>query len=241
MRNPPLQGGTLIKRYKRFLADVRLDSGEVVTAHCANPGAMLGLSGAGARVWLSRSADPKRKLPWSWHYVETDFGAGVSQLVGIDTSQPNRLAAEALQAGLIPELSGYSTIRPEVKYGQNSRIDFLLEGAGRPPCYVEIKNVHFMRQAGLAEFPDCRTERGAKHLRELSAMVQAGGRAVMLYVLQMDAARFTLARDIDPAYGLAFDAALAVGVEALAYTCAISLDQIMIARRIPVIASAATA
>jgi len=220
---------TLIRRYKRFLADVMLASGETVTAHCANPGAMLGLMAPGARVWLSKSANPKRKLGYSWELVEVDFGGGV-ELVGINTANPNALAAEAIAEGRIAELTGYDCIRREVRYGQNSRVDFLLEGRGRPPCYVEIKNVHLMRRRGLAEFPDSVTARGAKHLGELSAMAAQGARAVMLFLVQIcSAERFALARDIDAAYAAAFDRARAGGIEAIAHRCALTHDAIEVA------------
>lgn len=230
----PLVPATLIRRYKRFLADVTLASGEEVTAHAANPGAMLGLAEPGTRVWLSKSDDPKRKLAYSWELSEVDLGGG-PEPVGINTSLPNRLVAEALAANAIPELAGYQSIRREVKYGRNSRIDFLLEAGGAPPCYLEIKNVHLMRQTGLAEFPDCVTARGAKHLDELIAVTRAGGRAVMLYVIQIGSARrFTLARDIDPAYAAAFARARAHGVEALARRCAVSTGGIALAGAVPV-------
>jgi sugar fermentation stimulation protein A len=227
MRFPtPLLPATLVRRYKRFLADVALPSGETMTVHCANPGSMIGLNVPGARIWLSKSANPLRKLSHSWELIEVDLGTGV-ELVGINTTHPNALAAEAIAAGVIPELAGYAAVRREVKYGASSRVDFLLEAPSRPPCYVEIKNVHLMRERELAEFPDAVTKRGAKHLAELGAMVAAGNRAVMLYLIQIASARrLRLARDIDPAYGKAFDAARLIGVEALAYRCVISCDGI---------------
>jgi sugar fermentation stimulation protein A len=231
----PLVPATLVRRYKRFLADVALPGGETVTAHCANPGSMIGLAAPGAPVWLSRSQNPKRKLGHSWELVEVDLGSG-AELVGINTTNPNALAAEATAAGLIPELSGYRSFRREVKYGRNSRVDFLLEEPGRPPCYVEVKNVHLMRQKGLAEFPDAVTKRGAKHLQELAAMAAAGARAVMLFLVQIASAeRFALARDIDPAYGLQFDLARAQGAEALARRCRLSRDAIEVAEAIAII------
>ena len=234
MRFPtPLIPATLIRRYKRFLADVTLPSGEEITAHVANPGAMTGLDAPGSRVWLSKSDNPKRKLPYSWELVEVDFGVG-AELVGVNTAHPNVLAGEAIKNNLIPELAGYASVRREVKYGKNSRVDFLLEHEDRPPCYVEIKNVHLMRAAGLAEFPDSVTARGAKHLDELAAMVEAGARALMLYVIQIGSSeRFALARDIDAAYGAAFDRARDVGVEALAWKCAVSTEGIAVAEPVP--------
>ena len=232
----PLIPATLIRRYKRFLADVTLASGEELTAHVANPGAMTGLAAPGSRVWLSKSDNLKRKLPYSWELVEADFGGG-AELVGVNTAHPNLLVAEALAAGVIPGLAGYTAVRREVKYGRNSRVDFLLEREGRPPCYVEIKNVHLMRQPGLAEFPDSVTARGAKHLDELASMAQAGARAVMLFVVQIgSAARFALARDIDPAYGRAFDRARQAGVEALAWKCAISAEGIAVVEEVEIAA-----
>ena len=234
MRFPaPLIPATLLRRYKRFLADVVLPDGETITAHVANPGAMTGLAAPGARVWLSKSDKPGRKLAHSWELVEVDFGGG-AELVGVNTAYPNPLIGAALAAGAIPELAGYETIRREVKYGRNSRVDFLLEHAGRPACYVEIKNVHLMRQRGLAEFPDAKTERGAKHLDELSDMVAAGARAVMLYLIQIGSAqRFALARDIDPKYAAAFDRARLRGVEAIAWRCAIDCSGIEVVAPVP--------
>src|SRR5207245_9798382 len=201
MRFPaPLSPATLVRRYKRFLADVVLPSGETVTVHCANPGSMIGLNVPGARIWLSKSANSHRKLPHSWELIEVDLGGG-AELVGINTSHPNALAAEAIAAGAIPELAGYATVRREVRYGKSSRVDFLLEGPPRPPCYVEIKNVHLMREPGLAEFPDAVTKRGTKHLVELGEMAAAGARAVMLFLIQIGSARpCKLGRAIDPAH-----------------------------------------
>jgi sugar fermentation stimulation protein A len=218
MRFPaPLIPATLVKRYKRFLADVAMSDGTTITAHVANPGAMTGLATPGARVWLSKSDNPNRKLSHSWELVEVEVGA-------------------ALATGLIPELAGYGSIRREVKYGKNSRVDFLLEGTGRPPCYIEIKNVHLMRQPGLAEFPDAKTERGRKHLDELGDMVAQGNRAVMLYLIQIgSASRFKLARDIDPKYGAAYDRARSRGVEAMAWKCAITHDGIEVAVPVPIV------
>jgi len=231
----PLIPATLVKRYKRFLADVVLASGEEITAHVANPGAMIGLAAPGSRVWLSKSSNAKRKLPYSWELVEVDLGAG-PELIGINTAHPNLLVAEAIAADAIPELAGYTARRREVKYGRNSRVDFLLETPGRPPCYVEVKNVHLMRSSNLAEFPDSVTARGAKHLNELAAVASAGARAVMLFLIQIgSAARFALARDIDPAYAAAFDRARAAGVEAVAYRCLIEHAAITLAGPVPIV------
>src|SRR5215813_5753418 len=234
MRFPaPLIPATLVRRYKRFLADVVLESGEALTVHVANPGAMTGLAMPGARVWLSRSPDPKRKLAYSWELVEVDFGAG-KELVGVNTGHPNPLVAAAIARGAIAELAGYASIRREVKYGQGSRVDFLLEGDGRPPCYVEVKNVHLMRRPGLAEFPDSVTARGARHLDELADVVAAGGRAVMLYLIQIcSASRLALARDVDPAYGRALDRARERGVEAIAYRCTVASEGLELAAPVP--------
>lgn len=230
----PLVPATLVKRYKRFLADVVLSDGQTITAHVANPGAMTGLQTPGARVWLSRSPSATRKLPYSWELVEADFGNGV-ELVGINTGHPNGIVAEALATNAVPELAGYTSIRREVKYGASSRIDFLLEHPERPPCYVEVKNVHLMRECGRAEFPDSVTARGAKHLDELAAITAAGARAVMLYVIQIGSATsFSLARDIDPAYGRAFDRARNAGVEAIARTCRITVDELNLAGVVPI-------
>jgi sugar fermentation stimulation protein A len=227
---------TLARRYKRFLADVVLDSGDMLTVHVANPGAMTGLDRPFSRVWLSNSENPMRKLPYSWEIVEADFGNG-PELVGVNTGNPNTLVAEIIETGLIPQLRDYTSIRREVKYGANSRVDFLLEGSARPPCYLEVKNVHLMRKPGLAEFPDCVTARGAKHLDELAAAVAGGARAVQLYVIQIPSAdRFAVAYDIDRAYGAAFDRARARGVEMLARRCTVTIEGIEIAAPVPIVA-----
>lgn len=225
----PLQRGVLISRYKRFFADVRLDDGREITAHCPNPGAMLGLNTPGLPAWLSKSDDPKRKLAHTLELVEADGG-----LVGINTMHPNRIVAEALAADAIPELTGYATHRREVRYGQNSRVDFLLEHADRAPCWLEVKNCHLRRAGSLAEFPDCVAARSLKHLRELTAMVEAGERAVMLFVIQRtDCDAFAACRDLDPAYAQGLADAAAAGVEVLAYACAITPDAVTLAGRMP--------
>jgi sugar fermentation stimulation protein A len=231
----PLIPATLVRRYKRFLADVVLPGGEVITAHVANPGAMTGLATPGARVLLSKSDKANRKLPYSWELVEADLGSGL-ELVGVNTAHPNVVAGGAIASGAIAELAGYATLRREVKYGECSRVDFLLETPGRPACYVEVKNVHLMRERGLAEFPDSVTARGARHLDELAAMVAAGHRAAMLFLIQIGSAdRFALARDIDRRYGEAFDRARAAGVEAFAYRCAVSAEGITLAGAVPIV------
>ncbi len=225
----PLRRATLIRRYKRFLSDHRLDDGTAVTAHVANPGAMTGLLDDGAETWLSPAMNPKRKLAFGWEMVRVGTG-----LVGVNTSRPNRLAAEAIEAGAIPTLAGYETIRREVPYGERSRVDFLLEAEGRPPCYVEVKNVH-LRRGPHAAFPDSVTARGTKHLWELAQAAEAGARAVMLYIVQReDCARFMLAADIDPAYAAAFAEARARGVEALCHACRLSTDGITVDRPLPI-------
>jgi sugar fermentation stimulation protein A len=236
MRFPsPLIPATLIRRYKRFLADVTLADGSETTVHVANPGSMLGLVTPGSRVFLSRSESKNRKLPLSWELIEADFGAG-AELVGVNTGWPNRLVEEAITSGKIPPLSGYPRLRREVKYAKASRVDFLLERDGAPSCFVEVKNVHMMRSPGRAEFPDCVTARGARHLDDLAAEVADGHRAVMVYLVQIGSAEsVAFARDIDPAYGAAFDRARAAGVEAHAIVCRVTLDGIEAERAVPVL------
>ncbi len=229
----PLLPGRLIKRYKRFLADVELSSGEMVTASCPNTGSMLGLTTPGLGVYVSESNSPTRKYRHTLEIIDVGSN-GKPMLVGINTSLPNRIVTEAIQSGRIPALAGYAGLRGEVKYGVNSRIDILLEDPAKGLCYVEVKNVHLLRKRGLAEFPDSVTSRGAKHLDEMSAMVRAGHRAVMLYLVQRgDADRFALAADIDKTYLEAFGRARAAGVEAIACRCSLSPQEIVISDEIP--------
>ncbi|WP_226628499.1 DNA/RNA nuclease SfsA [Alloyangia pacifica] len=226
----PLIPARLLRRYKRFLADCRLEDGSEITAHVANPGSMLGMAEPESKIWLEPNDDPKRKLKYAWRLIEHESGA----FTGVDTGVPNRVLRAALEAGQVAGLEGYETVRPEVKYGEKSRVDFLLTGAGRRDCYVEVKSVTLSRRPGLAEFPDSVTARGAKHLAELSAMVAEGHRAVMLYLVQRtDAAAVTLAADIDPTYAAAFAAAREAGVEVLALGCKIGPDEITLGSALP--------
>lgn len=235
----PLIPGRLTRRYKRFLSDIEIDDGHgariEITAHCPNPGAMLGLKEPGADVWVSPARNPDRKLKYTWEIIRVG-----SHHVGINTALPNALVDEAIAAGRIAELTGYESRRREVRYGENSRIDILLEDPKRPDCYVEIKNVHLKRDAsdgaGAAEFPDSVTTRGAKHLRELANTAEAGARAVMVYVVQRgDCDHFRLADDIDPDYAAAFADARRRGVEAICYACDVSPERIEITRPLPIV------
>lgn len=209
----PLVPARLERRYKRFLADMVLeDDGRKVTAHCPNPGSMMGLAEPGTRCWLEPNTNPKRKLDYGWRLAELAGG----HMAGVDTSVPNRVVGAALRAGRIAALADYPNVRAEVPYAGRSRVDFLLSGDRRPDVYVEVKNVHLRRTGDWAEFPDAVTARGARHLDDLGAMVRAGHRAVMLYFVQRtDCARFRLAADIDPTYARAFDVAREAGVEVL--------------------------
>ncbi|HER25700.1 MAG TPA: DNA/RNA nuclease SfsA, partial [Rhodospirillales bacterium] len=204
----PLIPGKLIKRYKRFLTDVELANGDVVVAHCANSGSMLSVKEPGADVWLSPARNPDRKLRYTWELIRIG-----KTLVGINTALANGIVEQAILDGTIAELSGYETLRREVKYGKNSRIDILLQDPARPTCYVEVKNVTLKREPGgegPVEFPDSVTTRGAKHLVELSDMVRDGHRATMVYLVQRtDADHFSVAADIDPDYASALDKAMA--------------------------------
>lgn len=226
----PLLRGTLVKRYKRFLADVTLENGSTVTAHCANSGSMLSVKEPGSEVWLSPATNPNRKLKYTWELIRVG-----DTLAGINTQHPNRLVEEAIVDGAITELSGYATLRREVKYGKNSRIDLLLEDDAKPSCYVEVKNCTLRRGNGPIEFPDAVTARGAKHLAELSNMVAEGYRAVMMYLVQReDGDHFTVAGDIDPAYAEALQDAMDKGVEAVCYRCRLSPEEIVVTEPVPV-------
>jgi len=225
----PLIPARLIRRYKRFLADVQLEDGREVTAHCANPGSMMGLADAGMKVWLEPNDDPKKKLKYGWRLVDHENG----HFTGVDTSLPNRALKAALLAHAVPDLPPYTLVRPEVKYGENSRIDFLLSGDG-PDTYLEVKSVTLCRQNGLAEFPDSVTARGTKHLGNLAQMVAQGHRAVMFYLVQRtDCTAMTLAGDIDPAYAAAFALAQAAGVMVCAQACEITPKGVFLGGPIP--------
>ncbi|MDA0221919.1 MAG: DNA/RNA nuclease SfsA [Proteobacteria bacterium] len=224
----PLIRATLVRRYKRFLADIILPDGREVVAHCANPGAMTGLNMPGATIWVEPNDDPKRKLRFSWKLVEigTDWAC-------IDTALPNELVAEALAQRQIPELAIFDTLKREVKYGENSRIDFLLNTGGLN-TYVEVKAVSLKRD-GWAEFPDSVTKRGTKHLNELAKMVVQGHRSVMVYLVQRtDCIRFRLAADIDPSYAAAFTRASDAGVEMLCLATEISPYGMLVAGLLPI-------
>ena len=236
MRFPlPLTEGRLIQRYKRFLADVALADGSVVTAHCANTGSMLGCKEPGCRVWLSHSPDPKRKLAWTWELVESD-----GFVVGIHTGRTNGLVREAIEAGVVPELAGYASVRAEVPYGgddgKRSRIDLLLEGHGRPPCWVEVKNVTAAVERGVALFPDAVTTRGQKHLREMMDKVAGGERAVLFFCVQRgDVHEVRPADAIDPEYGRLLRQAQAAGVEVLAWRATPTPHEIRLSGPVPVV------
>jgi sugar fermentation stimulation protein A len=227
----PLIPARLVRRYKRFLADAELEDGTLVTAHCPNPGSMLGLKEPGLRIWLEPNDDPRKKLNYGWRLAELPNG----HWSGIDTSVPNRIVGEALNAGLVAELKCYAEIRAEVPYGTRSRVDFMARAAGLPDAFIEVKNVHLRRSDDWAEFPDSVTARGTKHLGELMRVLEDGGRAIMLYVVQRtDCTRFRLAGDIDPAYAAKFDAARAAGVEMLCYGTNISEQGVELTRPLPV-------
>jgi len=227
MRFPStLLPGRLIKRYKRFFADIELSDGRLVTAHCPNTGAMQGVLTAGNPVWISQSSDPNRKLPYTWEFVEID-----STYVGVNTQNPNKIVGDALLSGHIPQLALYNTVRSEVKYGtENSRIDFLLTDLKGTHCYVEVKNVHYAKTEHArrtAIFPDSKTTRGVKHLNELIRVVEQGHRAVIIYCVQRnDCEILRFGAEFDPLYSKTAVNALKQGVEMIPYSCDITLEGI---------------
>lgn len=228
----PLIKGTLIKRYKRFLADITLEDGQVITAHVANSGRMTGVSEPGSTVWLLPNRSKTAKLNFRWELIEVE-----GTLIGVNTGRPNALVQEAIENGTITALQGYSSLRREVKYGINSRIDILLEGptdTSLPQtAYVEVKNVH-TREGDKATFPDAVTARGLKHLQEMTQMVCDGHRAVMIYCVQRgDCTAFDTDDPVDPAYGAGLRQAIKDGVEAYAYVCDMSLTGIILRSEIP--------
>ncbi len=216
----------LIRRYKRFLADCRLEDGREIVAHCANPGSMMGLAEPGLKVWLEPNDDPKKKLKFGWRLVDHEDG----HFTGVDTGVPNKAIRAALIAREIPDLEAYSHVRPEVKYGNGSRVDFLLSEEGLPDAYVEVKSVTLSRKPGLAEFPDSVTARGTKHLEELAKVVKQGNRAVLLYLVQRtDCRKFRIAGNIDPTYAAAHEDARRAGVETLCIGTHITPQEVRVA------------
>jgi sugar fermentation stimulation protein A len=228
--NPPLQRATLIKRYKRFLADIELPDGSVTTIHCANTGAMTGCADPGNAVWYSTSDNPKRKYPHSWELSQTPSG----ERICVNTIRANQLAVEAIQSSVIPELSGYDSLRTEVKYGQeNSRIDICLSAADKPDCFVEVKSVTLAGENGMGYFPDAVTTRGQKHLRELTEMVNSGNRAILLFVvLHTGIEKVSTAYHIDALYSQLLKQAEDAGVEVLCYKADISDSEIHLVSKI---------
>ena len=230
MRFPTLVEGRLVDRYKRFFADVRLPDGRVVVTHCANPGSMRNCRPDGARVWVSESDDPRRKLRYTWELVEVD-----GTLVCVNTAFGNRVVAEALAADGIAELRGYQRVRREVKCGERSRVDFVLDGGASPACWLEVKSVTLGVGDRVSAFPDSVTARGARHLRELAARARAGDRAVLLFCAKRaDTRRVRPADEIDPAYGEALREAAAGGVEIYAYRCDVTTAGVWLSERVPV-------
>lgn len=223
--------GTLIKRYKRFLADVELPDGQIVTAHCPNTGAMSGCAEPGFKVWLSPSDNPKRKLKYTWELAVT----GEGHWIGINTHNANKLVKEALETKKIALLDGYSTLRSEVRYGsENSRIDFLLESEQRPDCYVEVKSVTLLDN-GVGYFPDAPTTRGTKHMKELAGVVENGHNAAVIFCVQHSGIRsVSPARHIDPEYTEALLMARRAGVEIIAVSCSIDEKNISINQQLPI-------
>jgi sugar fermentation stimulation protein A len=228
MRFPtPLLPARLIRRHKRFLADVvpetGPDAGQEVVAHCPNPGSMLGLAAPGTRVWIDRNDDPRKKLRYGWRLVEDAEG----HFIGIDTGLANRILRAALEAKQVAGLAAYDRVLPEQRYGTASRVDFLLRGPGLPDAYLEVKSVTLSRSPGLAAFPDSVTARGTKHLEELARVAQQGHRAILFYLVQRnDCRHFDVADDIDPAYAAAMQRAVRAGVEVMANACQIAPERI---------------
>lgn len=229
---PPLTEARLIRRYKRFLADVRLPDGGVTTVHCPNTGSMLGCAEPGMRVWLSRAANPKRKYAWTWEQVE----AGPGILVGIHTGRTNGLVREAVEGGVITELQGYPEVQAEVKAGEGFRVDFLLRGHARhPDCFLEVKNVTAAVQGGVALFPDAVSERASRHLRELMQRVAAGYRCMLCFCIQRDDVAVVSPADaIDPVYGRTLRQALESDVEVCAYAARVGPTETVLYRPVPV-------
>jgi sugar fermentation stimulation protein A len=220
--------GTLVQRYKRFLADVRLPSGEIVTAHCTNTGSMLGCKEPGSTVYISLSPNKTRKLPYTWEIIQVN-----RTWIGINTLHPNRLVAEAIEAGTIPELRGYAVVRREVKVGAHSRLDLCLEGP-TGSCYVEVKNVTVSFD-GAAAFPDAVSERAAKHLKELIRLKRKGHRAAIVFVIQRgDCNHFRPADEIDPEYGRWLRKAAKAGVEILPYVAKVTPKGILLADKLEI-------
>ena len=223
---PPLLPATFERRYKRFFADVRTQSGELLTIHCPNTGSMKNCLVEGSACWYSLSDNPKRKLPGTLEIVTTSEG----HLAGVNTARHNYLVRELIEAGLVPQLQGYSQIRSEVRYGEEkSRIDLLLEDESLGQCYVEVKNVTLDMGEGLATFPDAVTSRGTKHLRELMAMVTAGHRALLFFCVQLTGVeRMEVAADIDPVYAATLAEAVAAGVEIIAWRASLGAGEIVL-------------
>lgn len=227
---PPLVPARLVRRYKRFLFDAILEDGREITGFCPNTGSMRGLTEPGSRIWLSRHDSAARKYAYALELVEAD-----GTVVGVNTALPNRLAEEAILAQLVPQLAGFSTLKREQRYGRNSRIDILLEDESQGSVHVEVKNVHFIREPRLAEFPDSVTSRGAKHLDEMGDLVEAGKRAAMLFIIQRaDCDCLRICVDLDPGYGRAFARAMSRGVEAYAVRCHLDPGKIVPESLIPI-------
>lgn len=230
MRLPPLHAGVLLRRYKRFLADVRLEDGQEVTAHCPNPGRMTSCMAPGCRVWLSHHDDPRRKLAWSWELSEMD-----GTMVLVNTARPNAIVEAAVRAGAVPALLGYPGLRREVRYGERSRVDLLLEDPARGRCWVEVKSVTLRVAPGEGAFPDAVSARGARHAAELAAQVRGGDRAVLFFLVSRgDIDTVRPADEIDPAYGVALRAAVAAGVELVAHRAHVDRAGVRVGPALPI-------